>query len=224
MEHLQVTIRTQTSPSINSLMAALVAELAEAEDDTTFDPLAERLTLLAVWADLCRLGGEPVPTAIRRALGAPARPRSTATVSDVPVTRLCGRLLAELLADDVPDPLSQRYRLGLLWVDLCRLAGETPPDHVAALLDAPAATPSCATPARAPPSPASASPPTARCGPAARRRPTGTPSSAGSGAPSSRRSTSRRADSSSSPAASPTASTTTRPGSGASPSRSWPVN
>ena len=127
MEHLQVTIHTRTAPSINGLMAALVAELLEAEDDTTFDPLAERLTLLAVWADLCRLAGEPLPTAILRALGAPARPRSTATVSQVPVTRLCGRLLAELLADDVPDPLSQRYRLGLLWLDLCRLAGETPP-------------------------------------------------------------------------------------------------
>ena len=140
MEHLQVTIRTQTSPSINSLMAALVAELAEAEDDTTFDPLAERLTLLAVWADLCRLAGEPLPACLRHALGDTGRARAATTTRRAPVTQLCGRLLAELIAGDVPDPLGQRYSLGLLWVDLCRLAGETPPDHVAILLDVPVAT------------------------------------------------------------------------------------
>ena len=142
MEHLQVAIRARTTPSINGLMAALVAELVEAEDGAGFDPLAERLTLLAVWADLCRLAGEPLPAFIRRALGESGRNSETTDVRRVPVTcRLCGRLLAELIAGDVPDPLSQRFSLGLLWLDLCRLAGETPPHHVAALLAAPAATP-----------------------------------------------------------------------------------
>ncbi len=55
MAHLQITVRTRTTPSINGLMAALVAELVDAEGGADFDPLAERLTLLAVWADLYRL-------------------------------------------------------------------------------------------------------------------------------------------------------------------------
>ena len=142
MEHLQVSIRTRTTPSINGLMAALVAELVEAEGDAAFDPLAERLTLLAVWADLCRLAGEPLPAGIRRVLGDTAGHGAATTARRTPVTRLCVRLLAELIAGDVPEPLSQRFSLGLLWIDLCRLAGETPPGHVAALLDIPAATPS----------------------------------------------------------------------------------
>lgn len=140
MEHLQVIVRTDPSPSINGLMSALVAELVDAEGGIGFDPLAERLTLLAVWSDLCRLAGEPLPACIRRALGDSTSADASASEGRVPVTRLCGRLLVELLAGGVPRPLSQRYRLGLLWIDLCRLAGETPPDHVAALLDAPAAT------------------------------------------------------------------------------------
>lgn len=138
MEHLSVPVRTRTTPSINGLMAALVAELVDAEDGTAFEPLAERLTLLAVWADLSRLAGEPLPACIRHALGDTGQARA-ATTRRVPVTQLCGRLLAELIAGDVPDPLSQRYSLGLLWVDLCRLAGEAPPDHVAILLDVPVA-------------------------------------------------------------------------------------
>ena len=141
MAHLQITVRTRTTPSINGLMVALVAELVEAEGGAGFDPLGERLTLLAVWADLCRLAGEPLPAFIRRALGDMARDGATATPRRVPVTRLCGRLLAELVAGDVPEPLGQRFSLGLLWADLCRLAGETPPTDVAALLDTPAATP-----------------------------------------------------------------------------------
>lgn len=142
METLHLTVRTRTTPSINGLMAALVAELVEAEGGAGFDPLAERLTLLAVWADLCRLADETPPALIRRALGlspipAPAVPQSGARRA--PVTRLCARLLAELIAGDVPQPLYQRFTVGLIWADLCRLAGEAPPAPVAALLDAPAA-------------------------------------------------------------------------------------
>lgn len=138
MAHLQIPVRTRTTPSINGLMASLVAELVEAEGGAGFDPLAERLTLLAVWSDLCRLAGEPLPACIRRALGNTGRDDETMDARRVPVTRLCGRLLAELVAGDVPEPLGQRFSLGLLWADLCRLAGETPPTDVVALLDSPA--------------------------------------------------------------------------------------
>jgi hypothetical protein len=106
MEHLQISVRTRTTPSINGLMAALVAELVDAEDDTAFEPLAERLTLLAVWADLCRLAGEPLPACLRHALGDTGHARAATSTRRVPVTTLCGRLLAELIAGDVPDPLS----------------------------------------------------------------------------------------------------------------------
>lgn len=43
---------------LNALLGALVAELAAAEVP---DPLAQPLTLGAVWADLARLAGEAVP-------------------------------------------------------------------------------------------------------------------------------------------------------------------
>ena len=141
METLHLTVRIRTTPTLNGLMAALVAELTETEGGPGFDPLAERLTLLAVWADLCRLADETPPALIRRALGdlaaqPPASPQ--AGPRRAPVTRLCARLLAELIADDVPRPLYQRFTLGLLWADLCRLAGEAPPAQVEALLDTPA--------------------------------------------------------------------------------------
>lgn len=141
MEALHITVRTRATPTINGLMAALVNELAEGERGAGFDPLAERLTLLAVWADLCRLAGETPPALIRRALGDPAAPPPAAPQVGprrAPVTRLCARLLADLIADDVPRPLYQCFTLGLLWADLCRLAGEAPPAPVAALLDTPA--------------------------------------------------------------------------------------
>ena len=46
-------------------------------------------------------------------------------------------LLAEMVADDVPDPLAQPYTLALIWADLARLAGEPLPSEVVALVDAP---------------------------------------------------------------------------------------
>ena len=46
-------------------------------------------------------------------------------------------LHAELVADDVPDALRQPLTFGLVWLDLCRLAGEEPPAAVVALLDQP---------------------------------------------------------------------------------------
>jgi hypothetical protein len=54
------------------------------------------------------------------------------------VNALFAALVAEL-EEDCPAPLSQRLTLGHVWIDLCRLAGETPPAHVLALLDESAA-------------------------------------------------------------------------------------
>ncbi len=46
-------------------------------------------------------------------------------------------LVAEMAAGDVPDPLAQPCTLALVWADLARLAGESLPAEVAALVDAP---------------------------------------------------------------------------------------
>ncbi len=54
--------------SVNALMLALVAEL-HTEDVPA--PLDERFTLAAVWADLTRLAGEPVPADVAAVLDAP---------------------------------------------------------------------------------------------------------------------------------------------------------
>ena len=45
--------------------------------------------------------------------------------------------VAELRAEDVPDPLNQRFTLAALWADLARLAGETVPPAIVLALDAP---------------------------------------------------------------------------------------
>jgi hypothetical protein len=56
------------APSINDLMAALVAELEEGEVPT---PLAQEFTLANIWADLSRLAGEELPAAPRAIVGGP---------------------------------------------------------------------------------------------------------------------------------------------------------
>lgn len=53
------------------------------------------------------------------------------------VNVLLRTLVDEMAADDVPDPLAQPCTLALVWADLARLAGESVPAEVAALLDAP---------------------------------------------------------------------------------------
>jgi len=53
------------------------------------------------------------------------------------VNTLLLALVAELRAEDVPDPLSTPFTLAALWDDLARLAGEPLPADVAAALDAP---------------------------------------------------------------------------------------
>jgi len=55
--------------SVNALMAALVCELIE-EDIP--HPLRQEFTLFALWSDLSRLAGEPVPSHIAALQDAPA--------------------------------------------------------------------------------------------------------------------------------------------------------
>ena len=51
--------------------AALHALLREMEMGDVPDPLAQPLTLAVVWADLCRLAGEPLPPDVAALLAAP---------------------------------------------------------------------------------------------------------------------------------------------------------
>ena len=57
----------------------------------------------------------------------------TVTINEL-LTALCD----ELADGDVPYRLEHAWPLGLVWIDLCRLAGEEPPADVAALIDRPA--------------------------------------------------------------------------------------
>ena len=47
------------------------------------------------------------------------------------------RRLADELSEEIPDLLTAPLSFGLLWLDLCRLAGEEPPADVAALAETP---------------------------------------------------------------------------------------
>jgi hypothetical protein len=57
----------------------------------------------------------------------------------MPINDLLAAFVAELEAEGIPAPLGQPLTLGLVWADLCRLAGEEPPPAVAALLGEPVA-------------------------------------------------------------------------------------
>jgi hypothetical protein len=46
-------------------------------------------------------------------------------------------LVAEMIADDVPDPLAQPLTLVVVWADLARIVGQQMPAEVVALIDAP---------------------------------------------------------------------------------------
>jgi len=54
---------------INVLMAALVIELIENDIPS---PMTQELAVFALWSDLARLAGEPVPAAVAALLDAPA--------------------------------------------------------------------------------------------------------------------------------------------------------
>lgn len=64
------------------------------------------------------------------------------------ITETFRQLLAELTEQGIAAPLHQPMPPYALWADLCRLAGEPEPPEVAALMDAPAATPLRPGPAR----------------------------------------------------------------------------
>ncbi len=51
------------------------------------------------------------------------------------INGLMRALVDELAAEGVPAPLGQSFTLAAVWLDLCRLAGETAPAEVLAVLD-----------------------------------------------------------------------------------------
>jgi hypothetical protein len=81
--------------------------------------------------DRCR-----TPRPSDRQLAHPKASPTPRTVND-----LMAALVAELAEGEVPQPLTQRFRLAYVWADLARLAGETLPPAVAAALDEPAHRP-----------------------------------------------------------------------------------
>lgn len=46
------------------------------------------------------------------------------------VNRCLTLLTDELLAEGIADPLAESFTLAAIWEDLCRHAGETPPEDV----------------------------------------------------------------------------------------------
>ena len=54
---------------------------------------------------------------------------------DATINGLMRALVDELAAEGVPSPLGESFTLAAVWLDLCRLAGETPPAEVLAVLD-----------------------------------------------------------------------------------------
>jgi hypothetical protein len=51
------------------------------------------------------------------------------------VNDLMTALCDELAEGDVAEPLGESFTLALVWLDLCRLAGEEPPAFLVALID-----------------------------------------------------------------------------------------
>ncbi len=54
--------------TINDTLRALVSEMT---DGDVPDPLAQPCTLALIWADLCRLAGEPMPAEVAALVDAP---------------------------------------------------------------------------------------------------------------------------------------------------------
>lgn len=134
---MEYALAPHPRPTIDAVMRAFVADLAEAGVP---NPLGQELTFAALWDDLCHLAGEEAPAFVRRLLDdADAdTPLRIAPPTDAgPVTAVCLRLLAELRARRVDRPLARQIAVGLFWADLCRLAGEAPPALVRALLATP---------------------------------------------------------------------------------------
>ncbi len=58
-----------------------------------------------------------------------------------PIEVACTSLVETLESEGIPEPLHQPFTIGMIWLDLCHCAGETPPAMVEAMLDSPAAWP-----------------------------------------------------------------------------------
>lgn len=128
MERPQTTVYHDAGPMaggfVNAAMRALVDELVRREpgDGGAIDPLHRRISLVALQRRLARLTrGLPIPHAAGGRLD-----------------DLLADFLAELRAEEIPCAETALLRIGLVWADLCTLAGEEPPRAVAALLDEPA--------------------------------------------------------------------------------------
>lgn len=50
------------------------------------------------------------------------------------INQMMAALVAELAADEIPQPLSQRFSLAAIWQDLARLAGEELPADARAVV------------------------------------------------------------------------------------------
>lgn len=116
----------------NALLHALTHDL---HTRGVSDPLHCRLSLVTLWRRLCRLGGEAIPRelALFLSAGLPLPP-----LAGGPITELLAGFLVELRAEGVALAGHHPLMVGLLWADLCRIAGEEPPAAVQALLDEPA--------------------------------------------------------------------------------------
>jgi len=53
------------------------------------------------------------------------------------INAIMALLVEELTEGEIPMPLAQEFTLANIWADLARLAGESVPRDVAAVLDAP---------------------------------------------------------------------------------------
>ena len=59
----------------------------------------------------------------------------TIIAKSMSINELMAALVAELEANEIPDPLAERFTLANVWADLVRLAGEPVPAEVAAVVD-----------------------------------------------------------------------------------------
>ena len=57
------------------------------------------------------------------------------------INHVMTQLVHELLAADVPDPLTREFTLAAIWDDLARLGGELAPDHIRVALGEEVANP-----------------------------------------------------------------------------------
>lgn len=123
--------------TITELMGRFVALAATDERPNS---LTLRLPLLTIWSALHNLAGDSDSYWDATCLvfdlcdegGDRARSLSPAgrTVADA-----FAIIRADLLAEEVPEPLYQPLMVGLIWADLCAATGDEPPPAVLALIE-----------------------------------------------------------------------------------------